>query len=105
MTAPMQPWAPTLTPHQTRRAGKTLEELGELVAVLGRLTIQEIDGIDIGSGKTNRQRLTEEVGDAYAQLGLLVKNFNLDEPAVNDRIHRKVAMMAEWEAHYTEGSK
>lgn len=99
----MQPWAPTLTPHQARRAGKTIEELSGLLAVLGRLTIQAIDEIDIGSGKTNRQRLTDEVGDAYAQLGLLVKNFTLDEPAINTRIRLKVEMMAEWEAaHYLE---
>jgi hypothetical protein len=29
----MNPWVCTLTPHQARRIGKTVEELGELMAV------------------------------------------------------------------------
>jgi NTP pyrophosphatase (non-canonical NTP hydrolase) len=100
MSAPMQPWAPTITDHQKRRAGKTLEELGELVAVLARLQIQAIDDIDLGSGKTNRQRLLEEIADVYAQLDLTFASFNLDFDALYDRISRKKELMFEWEAHF-----
>ena len=63
-----KPWVSTLTPHQARRVGKTIEELGELLGVLGRLSIQNIDDIDPGTGKTNRQRLHEETADVLAQL-------------------------------------
>lgn len=96
----MQPWAPTLTPHQTRRAGKTLEELSELAAVLARIQIQGLDDIDLGSGKTNRQRLSEEVADVYAQLGLTMLSFGLDALAISQRCLHKQDLMAEWEAHF-----
>lgn len=100
MSAPMQPWAPTLTPHQTRRAGKTLEELSELASVLARIQIQGLDDIDISSGKTNRQRLEEEAADVYAQLRLTCKSFDLDRIAILARVEKKLALMAEWEAHF-----
>ena len=96
----MQPWASSLTPHQTRRAGKTLEELSELSAVLARVQIQGLDEIDIGSGKTNRQRLTEEMADVCAQLLLTREAFDLNVKAISDRMDRKVDQMGEWEAHY-----
>lgn len=100
----MQPWAPTLTPHQTRRAGKTAEELSELGSVLARIQIQGLDDIDISSGKTNRQRLEEEIADVYAQLRLTVGSFDLDRIAILARVEKKLALMAEWEAHFTKES-
>lgn len=100
MSAPMQPWAPTLTPHQTRRAGKTLEELSELSAVLARVQIQGLDEIDISSGKTNRQRLTEEIADVMAQIPLTIDAFELDRVRISARIVTKRGQMNEWEAHY-----
>lgn len=101
----MQPWAPTLTPHQTRRAGKTLEELSELGAVLARIQIQALDDIDLGSGKTNRARLEEEIADVYAQLRLTYLAFGLDLGNIARRMDVKMKLMAEWEAHFFGGSK
>lgn len=96
----MQPWAPTITPHQTRRVGKTIEELGELVAVLARIQIQDIDGIDPGSGKTNRQRFMEETADVIAQLKINIDSFAMDRNAIAAREYQKTGMMAEWESHF-----
>lgn len=97
----MKPWVPTMTPHQVRRVGKTIEELGELLAVLGRINIQDIDAIDPGSGKTNRQRLMEEMADVYAQLDLNVDSFKFDLAGeICDRIKLKQLQMEEWEAHF-----
>lgn len=96
----MQPWVCTLTPHQSRRAGKTVEELGELLAVLGRLTIQALDDIDPGSGKTNRQRLMEETADVIAQLRLNIKAFDLSVEDIELRDEQKTYQMHEWEAHF-----
>lgn len=95
----MQPWAPTLTPHQTRRAGKTLEELNERGAVLARIQIQALDDIDPGSGETNRARLEKKMADVYAQLRLMREAFGLDIGKISTRMDQKIQLMAEWEAH------
>lgn len=96
----MNPWVPDTTPHQKRRVGKTIEELGELLGVLGRLDIQAIDAIDPGSGKTNRQRVQEEIADVMAQLPLTIDAFALNREEIAHRIARKQDQMREWEAHY-----
>lgn len=100
MSATMQPWAPTLTPHQTRRAAKTLEELGELAAVLARIQIQGLDEIDLSSGKTNRQRFHEETADVIAQINCNFRAFDMPADAIDERVQAKELMMGEWEAHY-----
>lgn len=99
----MQPWASTLTAHQTRRAGKTVEEAGELIAVLGRIQIQAIDDIDIGSGKTNRVRLMEETADLIAQCELNIESFGLNVERLRARIELKKHQMADWESHFHGG--
>lgn len=98
----MNPWKPDDNPHQARRIGKTGEEVGELAAVLFRITIQGIDSIDPSSGKTNRQRLLEESADVYAQLEV---NFHTlysaeEQDFVHARVLEKRRQMAQWEAHY-----
>lgn len=95
-----EPWVSTLTPHQARRVGKTIEELGELLAVLGRLTIQNLDDIDPGTGKTNRQRLHEESADVLAQLFCNYGAFGLNLPFIERRIDEKVTLMGQYEAHF-----
>ena len=97
----MNPWVPTLTPHQVRRVGKTSEELGELIAVLGRIQIQGLDEIDPSSGKTNRQRLHEETADVIAQLKCNIEAFNMPMDELVRRAEIKDAQMTEWEAHYS----
>jgi len=96
----MNPWAPDTTPHQKRRIGKSVEELGELLGVCGRLDIQAVDAIDPGTGKTNRQRLQEEIADVLAQLPLTIEAFRLDREFIANRIATKQRQMHEWEAHY-----
>lgn len=95
-----QPWVGSLTPHQARRVGKTIEELGELLAVLGRLTIQNLDDIDPGTGKTNRQRFHEETADVLAQLFCNDGAFNMDQFMIERRVDEKITLMAEYEAHF-----
>lgn len=90
-------WVPDADPKQARRIGKSLEELGELVAVLGRISIQGIDAIDPASGKSNRQRLEEESADVYAQLDCNLVALGMDQAKLWERRKLKVAAMAEWE--------
>lgn len=101
----MNKWQPDDNPHQARRIGKTLEELGELTGVLARISIQGLDAIDPASGKTNRQRMIEETADVYAQLGCNIRAFDLPMSDIINRQVLKAEQMAQWEAHYTEEPK
>jgi len=84
-----------------RRAGKTGEEASELAGVCSRITIQGIDEIDPSSGKTNRQRLTEEMADVLAQIACTITFLGLDSDAgiaaTQARVETKIAQMNEWE--------
>jgi hypothetical protein len=93
-------WTLTTDPLITRRMGKTGEECAELLAVTTRIQIQGIDEVDPGTGKTNRQRLLEEIGDVYAQLDANVSMLGLDREFIEARRARKLGYMHEWEALY-----
>jgi hypothetical protein len=93
----MQPWRVETDKRRLRRLGKTGEELAELSAVVSRCIIQGVDEIDPSSGKTNRQRLQEEVADVYCQLDLLVTALNLNTFQIDVRSAKKAGQMAEWE--------
>lgn len=98
--AAMNKWELAEDPMLRRRMGKTGEELAELLAVVNRIQIQGIDAIDPASGKTNRQRLTEETADVLAQLLVNSGALNLDDDAIQTRMIEKEGQMREWEALY-----
>lgn len=83
-----------------RRVGKTGEELAELSVVLNRIQIQGIDGVDPGTGKTNRWRLHEEIADVVAQLNVNIRVFDMDRTFLKNRIKEKEGLMEEWENLY-----
>lgn len=85
-----------------RRVGKTAEECAELLAVLARISIQGIDAVDPASGKTNRQRMQEEIADVYAQLDECVSKISVDNIAISNRRTEKRRQMLEWEQLYQE---
>ncbi len=91
-------WVPTTNLLELRRLGKTCEELGELVAVLGRSICQGLEGIDPASGESNIERITKESADVLAQIGCNVEAFKLDRARIMNRAAHKEALMAEWEA-------
>lgn len=91
-------WTPTTDLLTLRRAGKLAEELGELQAVAARVIIQGIDETDPGTGKTNRQRMMEELADVQAQIGCTVLAFDLDQDYMAKRTADKMRQMAQWEA-------
>lgn len=97
----MSPWQVTTDPKLLRRMGKTIEEAGELVNVAGRVIIQGIDEIDPGTGKSNRARLLDELADMQAQIDCtcqLLFSSNEDSLYFHERLRRKKANMADWEA-------
>lgn len=96
----MNKWELAEDPTLRRRMGKTGEELAELAAVVNRIQIQGLDAVDPGSGKTNRQRLQEEMADVYAQLDTNLAVLGLDGPAISDRVMEKQRQMHEWESLY-----
>lgn len=98
--ATMNKWTPTTNLLELRRLGKTCEELGELVAALGRTICQGLDGVDPASGETNIERITKESADVIAQLGCNVEAFRLDRERIAARVAHKEALMAEWEAFF-----
>lgn len=106
--ATMSKWTPDQNPHQARRVGKTLEEMGEAVAVFGnavailaRISIQGLDSVDPGTGKTNRQRLQDELADVQAQIGCTVLSLGLDQNHMARRRAEKMRQMGEWESHFS----
>lgn len=96
----MNPWKPDDDPRQARRIGKTAEEVNELGAVLARISIQGLDEIDPGSGKTNRVRLEEEMADCYAQFEKTIDYLKLNRDLIAKRATVKSLQMDEWEAHF-----
>lgn len=95
-------WTPTTDLMTLRRTGKSLEELGELVAVVARCIIQGIDEIDPGSGKVNRVRLEDEIADVVAQCYTTINAFDLDDDRIRLRVIEKQRQMAEWEAMFKD---
>ena len=100
----LQPWYVETDAQRLRRFGKTLEELGELQAVVARCIIQGIDEVDPSSGKVNRKRLEEGIADVDAQLDLLMSAFDLDQQFIYTRSNDKVDQMHTWERLVEEDS-
>lgn len=97
---PINKWIPESNPKILRRVGKTGEECAELGKVCSRITIQGIGGRDPETGKTNVDALTEEIADVMAQCGVCIEELGLDREAIRQRIARKEAAMAQWEAMF-----
>lgn len=91
--------------YRLRRLGKALEENNELGAVLARCIIQGVDEIDPSSGKTNRQRMQEEIADVFTQLDLLIDCFELKDVGLLERIRDKRDIMNKWEELLKEESE
>lgn len=94
----ISPWVPESNAMLLRRLGKTIEETGELIAVLGRCICQGIDETDPSSGKVNRRRLEEESADVAAQLATNAKRMQLDVTFMAARELKKRGLMDQWEA-------
>ena len=95
-------WLPESNPLVLRRIGKTAEECGELLKVLGRLNSQGLDGTDPESGVVNRLALAQEIADVYAQLDVTIERLSLDRSMIANRRAGKRELMARFEAHLGE---
>jgi len=70
--------------------------------VAARCIIQGIDEIDPASGKSNRQRLTEEIADVLAQCFFTATELKLEHEALGERVSEKLGKMQAWEDHFKE---
>lgn len=99
-------WIPITNLKMLRRMGKLIEELLELGIVAVRCIIQGIDEVDPGSGKTNRQRLMDEMADVEAQL-VVTSHWLFADTATMEymgaRTNEKIGYMRQWEAMFTPG--
>ena len=91
------PWHVETNAALLRRFGKLGEELGELQAVVCRCIIQGLEETDPSSGKTNRQRLTEELADVEAQMECTRVALGLDKNEIYKRVLKKIEGMIDWE--------
>ena len=93
----LQKWVPTQDLLELRRLGKSLEEMGECVAIMARCIIQGIDGADPKTGAINRVRMWQEMADVAAQFACTAKEFSLPRDLMMARTADKIDQMYEWE--------
>ncbi len=90
------PWFPETNLVRCGVLGKSVEELGELITIIGRIQIQGIDGKDPKTGKPNKQALSEEVGDVLARCQKLIQQFELDSLVISSRAEAKFNFLNRW---------
>ncbi|WP_246710521.1 hypothetical protein [Rhizobium leguminosarum] len=92
---------PDVLVHQA--LGKTLEEAGELSAIIARCLIQGIHASEPVSGKPNREALFEEIADIDAAIQWLteVVGYDIDRA----RADRKLAGFRRWQQMLEEDTR
>jgi len=96
MSDVVNPWHPTTDPTDLKHLGKLSEELGELIQVVARCTIQGIDEVHPVTGKSNKLWLEEEFADVYANMLLVARRFGLRVDFVHNRMDDKAAYLRSW---------
>lgn len=93
---PPSPWQPISNQVHLAILGKSQEELGECVTVIGRCIIQGLDGKDPETGKVNIRWLEEEIADVRALSSLMIGHFGLDVERIRIRAQRKLDHKRAW---------
>lgn len=96
-------WHPTTDLVQLGILGKSIEELGECISVLGRCICQGITGTEPRTRKRNVDWLTEEVADSLATLHGVIEGFQLSQVRIRDRQSKKLAYHRKWWAWLRSG--
>ena len=73
----------------------TQEECAEVIQAISKCRRFGLDNSH-KSGKTQRENLTEEVGDLYCMLELLCEHAELDKQAVAEASHNKREKLKIW---------
>ncbi|HET8688658.1 MAG TPA: MazG nucleotide pyrophosphohydrolase domain-containing protein [Methanosarcina sp.] len=80
------------------------EECAEVIQMISKCRRFGIDNIHIKSGRTNRARLTEEIGDLLAMVELLVEFGEINSTELNQATLDKHEKLKKWSTIYSEGS-
>lgn len=90
------PWHPMSNAIDLKHLGKLGEECNELGSAIFRCIIQGIYEKEPVTGKENKQWLTEEIADVFANINLVIEHFNLDEEFITKRAKDKAARLKTW---------
>lgn len=90
------PWQPEQDRLRLAVFGKSQEELGELVTIIGRCIIQGVEGKHPETGKPNKQAIAEEIGDVLSKIQNLINVLDLDSIAIASRADKKFRFLAGW---------
>jgi NTP pyrophosphatase (non-canonical NTP hydrolase) len=91
-----QPWVPESDLETVALLGKTVEECGELIAVLGRCIIQGVRESDPETGKLNVLKVQDEIADVTALVAMLGRKIGTDSNEQLTRSIRKSGFLGEW---------
>lgn len=90
-------WIPMRSRAGLAMIGKLVEEMGECLAVAGRIIIQQgFDGIDPETGEVNIDRLQRELADVEAMSTIIIDRLNMDVAAMDRRIDAKYEHKQKW---------
>lgn len=100
---PLNPWIPMTDLVDQKVVGKSMEEMFEWIAAMAllgksvaRCFIQGIDELEPTTGKSNRDSVTEEMADVYANMALIEERFALDTDAIMTRAKMKRDRQRVW---------
>lgn len=96
------PWHPPRDQKTLKILGKLIEEMGEMIAALGRCICQGIEERHPVTGKPNRHWLLEEEADVLVGMRLLrqhIKMTDQEYDASAERMTRKRAHLDQWHAY------
>lgn len=90
------PWHPMTNAIDLKHLGKLAEECGELSSAISRCIIQGVYEKEPETKKQNKQWLTEEIADVFANINLVISHFDLDEEFITKRAKDKAARLKTW---------
>lgn len=79
----------------------TTEECAEVIQAISKVQRFGLDGIhpDKKDGPTNKDHLTEEIGDLLCMIGLTVKELNLSEVEIEKAVQNKLKKLEKWSGY------
>lgn len=76
------------------------EECAEVIQIVSKCRRFGLDETHLKSGKTNRDRLTEEIGDVLALIGILIEQEVVFEDDLEEAYFAKIEKLKKWSNLY-----
>ena len=96
-----------LTPAEAERLAILAEECGEVIQMVGKILRHGLDNFNPFYERrvTNRELLSQEVGDVYAIVRVMMRTGDLDEVKVFHSDQSKIDRMWPWLNHQPDSIK